>query len=254
MCPNLCLEIFVRFDRKIRDSILFTVLLCLKNLFFILFSKKSFSQESEDLIMKNFLPERKGNYLDIGSGFPVWGSNTYLFYRNGWRGTCIDALNRNIMISKLFRPSDLAVNALVGGKSGKYKFWEFDSYEYSTANENQANSVLKSSQYLNGEIRLVGIREITMVDINLYITSCNPLDAYLFSLDIEGFDLELLRSIDWTKFRPRVICVEDSGNLILDRVTEIHQLLLGFNYLRVGITPLSSIYVSKVYLNSLNTV
>jgi hypothetical protein len=78
------------------------------------------------------------------------------------------------------------------------------------------------------------------------------LDAFLFSLDIEGFDLELLRLIDWTKFRPRVICVEDSGDWILDRVTEIHLLLVGLNYLRVGITPLSSIYVSKLYLKSLD--
>jgi len=242
----------VRFDRKIRDSFLFTFLLCLKNLSFILFPKKSFSQESEDLIMKNFLPERKGNYLDIGSGLPIWGSNTYLFYKNGWRGTCIDALTRNIKISKFFRPSDLSVNALVGGKSEKSKFWEFDSYEYSTADENQAGLVLKSNRYLNGEIRLIGIREITMVDVNLFITPCDPLDAFLFSLDIEGFDLELLRLIDWTKFRPRVICVEDSGDWILDRVTEIHLLLVGLNYLRVGITPLSSIYVSKLYLKSLD--
>ena len=203
--------------------------------------------------MKNFLPEPKGNYLDIGSGLPVWGSNTYLFYKNGWRGTCIDALNRNIKISKLFRSADLLVNALVGGKSEKAKFWEFDSYEYSTANENQASLVMNSNRYLSGEIRLIGIRETKMVNINIFVTPCNPLDAFLFSLDIEGYDLELLRIIDWTKFRPRVICVEDSGGWILDRVSEIHKFLIGLDYMRVALTPLSSVYVAKVYLNSLNS-
>jgi hypothetical protein len=238
-------------NSRLRDSFLFTLYIYQKNIIFRLRPKSSFSQEAEDLMMRNYLPEESGSYLDVGSGLPIWGSNTYLFYRFGWRGICIDALDRNIQLTKRFRPGDVVTHALVGSKFGKVNFWEFDSYEYSTANEAQANLVMESEDYISGKIRLVSIKEMDLIDINSFLVECKPADPYLLSVDIEGFDLSVLQIIDWSKFRPRVICVEDSARLFLGRTSEIDDLISGLNYLRVGITPLSSVYVARDYLNSI---
>ena len=240
----------MRFNQEIRSSFIFVILLFFKNLYLRFFPKSSYSQESEDLIMRNWLPENSGIYFDIGSGLPIWGSNTYLFYRVGWRGTCIDALSTNIQLARRIRPADTSVHALVGDVSGQVKFWEFDSYEYSTAIESQANLIMQSDRFLTGEIRLVGIRELDMVNINSFLSSCSPNDASLLSLDIEGFDFSLLKIVDWSRFRPRVVCVEDSGSLSIERDTEIQEFLSELSYFRVATTPLSSIYVARDYLTT----
>lgn len=198
--------------------------------------------------MRNFLPEQSGSYLDIGSGMPVWGSNSYLFYKVGWRGTCIDALRQNVNFSKVLRPFDNSIKALVGAEFGVFDFWEFDSYEYSTSDKSKSIEIMNSQKFISGEIRLVKIRQIQMTSINSLLPSIRPSDPFFLSVDIEGFDYNLLRIVDWSDFRPRVICVEDSGNLDSGRQSEIHRFISSLHYFRVGITPLSSIYVSKDYL------
>ncbi len=235
---------------RVRQSGLFVVIIFMKNLIFRFNGKSSFSQEAEDLIMRNWLPENSGTYLDIGSGLPVWGSNSFLFYRVGWRGTCVDALHRNIFLAKLFRPSDKSILALVGGVSSRVKFWEFDSYEYSTAIESQAKKVMQSERFLSGEIRLVEIKELNMVDVDSFLVPCSPEDPFFLTVDIEGYDLNLLQLIDWSNFRPRVICVEDSDSLRDKRKSEIHLFISNLGYFRVAVTPLSSVYVAEDYLNA----
>jgi hypothetical protein len=133
--------------------------------------KASFSQEAEDIIMRNWLPENSGEFLDIGSGLPIWGSNSYLFYKLGWRGTCVDALGKNIKFAKMFRPGDRSIQALVGGATGKSQFWEFDSYEYSTADEDQARIVMQSARFTSGDVRLVKTSQFNMHTLAIPCTS-----------------------------------------------------------------------------------
>jgi hypothetical protein len=66
------------------------------------------STEGEDKILLNLIAmgmlPNKGKYLDVGCSTPIKGSNTFLLYVNGWRGTCIDC--RKIRRFKWFRPGD----------------------------------------------------------------------------------------------------------------------------------------------------
>lgn len=81
---------------KIKTSVAYTVYILNLNLLTSLRRSKSFkgfSQTGEDLLIAKFFPESDtGFYLDVGSGNPVIGSNTYFFYRQGWRGILIDQI------------------------------------------------------------------------------------------------------------------------------------------------------------------
>ena len=55
-------------------------------------SSRSYSQFGEDKVIRSFLPERFGNYLDIGAGHPVRKLNTFLLYKLGWHGTLIEPI------------------------------------------------------------------------------------------------------------------------------------------------------------------
>ena len=53
----------------------------------------TFSQEGEDLLINRILNNKsEGFFIDIGAHHPIRFSNTYFFYRKGWRGINVDAM------------------------------------------------------------------------------------------------------------------------------------------------------------------
>ncbi|HED37128.1 MAG TPA: FkbM family methyltransferase, partial [Ignavibacteria bacterium] len=89
----------------------------LKNRFFPIFYYTSYSQLGEDLIVNFILKNFKINkptYVDIGAHHPIYLSNTYLFYKKGSKGICIEPdpeLFRNI---KKKRGNDICLNIGIG--------------------------------------------------------------------------------------------------------------------------------------------
>ena len=51
------------------------------------YAQRSYAQEGEDLLLERILGKQgKGFYVDVGAHHPVRFSNTFLFYKRGWRG------------------------------------------------------------------------------------------------------------------------------------------------------------------------
>jgi hypothetical protein len=71
----------------------------------------------------------------------------------------------------------------------------------------------------------------------------------LVSLDVEGMDLEVLRSIDFSRHRPHVFCVETISYAQGDgsgvKNTDIHALMLENEYKLYADTYINSIYVAE---------
>jgi hypothetical protein len=54
---------------------------------------QSYSQEGEDMVLyRTFETVKEGFYVDVGAHHPDRFSNTYKFYKQGWRGINIDAM------------------------------------------------------------------------------------------------------------------------------------------------------------------
>jgi len=86
----------------------------------------SYSQCGEDsivasLISRDIAPEL---YLDIGCYHPITWSNTYHFYRRGWKGLCVDASDKYEKEWRVFRPQDKHTIAAII-PSDKYKVMKF---------------------------------------------------------------------------------------------------------------------------------
>ena len=208
---------------------------------------KYFSQTAEDVILQIYLPEKHGFYLDIGAGRPITGSNTFALYLRGWRGVCIDPISVNSRLQKIFRPKDEILNILISSQESEIDFWEFEPYEYSTASRAVADRVK-----LYPGIRLLSYSKKLVKPLSSIAPNLSPLEPGLLSVDVEGFDLEVLKSNDFMKFRPRVICVEEWEATLGDHLdSEIETLLIQNNYKRKAWTGLSSVYVEKSYLESM---
>jgi hypothetical protein len=70
--------------------------------------------------------------------------------------------------------------------------------------------------------------------LNKYVPKGKVID--LLSIDIEGLDLAILKSVDWKKYRPRYLVVEDLGD------TGVKEFLEEKRYRLVGLTGLSMIF------------
>ena len=209
-----------------------------------IFPDHYFGQTAEDVLLNNYLPEKRGTYVDIGAGRPISGSNTYGLYQRGWSGVCVDPISFNCKMLGYFRPKDRVLNILIGIEKNLIDFWEFEPYEYSTADKDVADRVITISG-----VRLLSKSQKKVLPLSEIVSHAGPLEPTLLSIDVEGYDLQVLKSNNWNKFRPRIICVEElSTTLNEDHTSEISMFLGGMNYQRKAWTGLSSIYVEKTYL------
>lgn len=176
------------------------------------FATLSYSQEGEDLILKRiFEGQKTGFYVDVGAHHPQRFSNTYLFYKMGWRGINIDAMPGSMEIFKEIRPNDVNLEIGVSDKKKKLKYYLF--------NESALNTFSKSEvEKKHGKGNYKVIDEIIIDTIPLsallrkHLNGNEQID--FLNIDVEGWDLEVLRSIDWSIHQPRIILVEELKNQI----------------------------------------
>jgi FkbM family methyltransferase len=166
----------------------------------------SYSQEGEDMVLKRiFDNQTNGFYIDIGAHHPKRFSNTYNFYLKGWKGINIDAMPRSMDLFNKIRPRDINLELGVGQNEEELNFYTF--------NEPALNSFSKELSETRDKAKdSYFIRDIIKVEVKpLY----KILDIYLINseidflnVDVEGFDLEVLKSNDWSKYRPKFVLVE----------------------------------------------
>jgi FkbM family methyltransferase len=165
----------------------------------------SYSQWGEDAVLSQYLHESKGNYIDIGSGHPILGNNTYFLYRRGWSGVLVDPILTNVKLSRRYRKRDTVFNNICSDISSPITFYEFNSYGYSTANEQRAESLVNDGLKIKEKYQVSSISLSSIIATNYQ--NSRELPA-LLSIDVEGLELEVLRSNNWSVYKPKVICIE----------------------------------------------
>jgi len=228
---------------KIRSSILGQIIILIKSYQLSLKANNFYSQNGEDIIIEKYLQEKKGFYLDIGSGDPVRGSNTFFLYKKGWAGILIDPLTRNIFSSKIIRRKDKIVQGLVGASNENYPFFEMYPYEHSTTNKEIVNDLIARRRAKL--VKKVHLNTFSVSELKLSINLDQP---SLLSVDCEGLDLEVIKTIDLKTIKFRVICAEDLDFNSVSKTSEINQYLNENGYEIVDRAGPSSIYVKSSWL------
>lgn len=195
------------------------------------YSNISYSQEGEDLIIECFLGAKKnGFYIDVGAHHPMRFSNTYKFYLKGWRGINIDATPGSMDLFNELRAEDINLEVAIANNREELNYYIFNEPALNTFSESEA---LKKDGVRNFKIlKKVEVSTDTLSNIlNYYLRRDQNID--FMTVDVEGLDLEVLNSNDWTKYRPNYILAEDlSKNKIADIPThsKIYQLLATEDY------------------------
>ena len=208
--------------------------------FLISHTKKYFSQSGEDKVLTMYLPESNGRYIDVGAGQPVRGSNTYYFYKQGWSGFLIDPLRFNQKLNHIFRKRDIKLESIIADQNEFLDFYEFYPGEYSTTVKKVADNLVERNIMLKNTYK---VRCLPLGSLDILM---KPTEPSLVSIDVEGMDLNVLKSNNWEKIVPRVICIEE--NPPIQSESEISNYLKTVGYKYMNSTGLSSVYVHEEYL------
>jgi hypothetical protein len=234
------LRILIR-KKIIKFRVLVRIRKIFTNFFPQYFYFRSYSQWGEDAVLSQFLHEKFGTYLDIGSGHPINGNNTYFLYQRGWRGILVDPIQRNYEATKKFRRKDIALHALVSEKTTKNKFWEFKNYSISTSEKDRAKKLIEDGHTLESSYFMESFSLARIFEQSASQFGESPI---LISIDVEEHELSVLKSNDWSKYFPRVICIEILNENLLD-ISEVHNFLFKRNYALRASVGNSQIFVLR---------
>ena len=162
-------------------------------------SRKLYSNWGIDLLVKDILKKKKrGIYIDVGCHHPLINNNTNILYKNGWRGINIDLDFNSIDMFNYFRPKDDNVISALSNKKGQADLYFFH-------NRAAKNTISKS--------RGKGAKSIKRIEVN---TLDNIIKNSKFkikhidflSIDVEGNELNVLKGLNFKKYKPIIISIE----------------------------------------------
>lgn len=190
----------------------------------------SFGRSGDDIQLMQLINQKTpGTYVDIGCWHPKEASNTYFFYLRNWKGICIDPNPELINLYKKIRPKDNFINAGIGSSNESLDYFMFKESSMNTFSEDFYEKYKAHSPLLKKvKIPLISLKEV--LDKNL--DKNDRLD--FFDIDVEGFDLEVLKTNDWEKYRPKIIIIESDIPLKEDLNSEIVHYLALQNYRLIG--------------------
>jgi len=205
---------------------------------------KSYSQEGEELILSRiFAGRRNGFYVDVGAHHPRRFSNTFSFYRAGWRGINIEPSPSAIAAFQRERKRDINLQVGVAEQPGTLRYHLFDEPALNTF-----DAALVKWRLANTPYRLIGTRDVPVERLDSLLRRHLPPGQAIdfMSVDVEGLDLQVLRSNDWEAFRPTCVLAEALGTTLEEVMrSEVFELMRGNRY-----RLFSKLYNTMVFMNA----
>lgn len=163
----------------------------------------SYAQNCEDVLLWRALGQIKnGFYIDVGANDPVDHSVTKAFYDAGWSGINIEPLPalHESFVSQRPRDTNLAVAA--GASDGILTLFDVPSVNGWASPERAVADAHRASGYQVAELT-VPVRTLASICAN-YVKG----DIHFLKVDVEGFEGEVLRGMDFERWRPWVLVIE----------------------------------------------
>ena len=210
--------------------------------------KRSVAQQGEDLILDRILTRILGwdlgqrrTYVDIGAFHPIDHSVTYLLYLRGWEGVVFDPSFTTMKLFKEWRPKDQFVRAVVGDVDGI----DVDFYvpKHAVSDLSLINTKYPSNK---DDFRVETHRQVEVTE-ELKRQGIENIDV--LNIDVEGAELEILKTFDFQRFSPSVIALEIHGNNIEKCLeTEEARIILNKGYRAVGCAVITFFFVKEDHI------
>ena len=189
-----------------------------------------FHPTEEQRLVQDFFKAGVGIFVDVGANDPIVDSQSFHLEKLGWTGILVEPLPE--YAERLRRERKAKVYEVACGGPDKH------GHRIPLKVAGAFSSV--TSELMVPEHKVEKIIEVKMVTLDSIFTDAGIKTIDLLSVDVEGYELEVLRGIDFNVFRPRLILLEDHVIGL-----EKHRFMLTKDYKLVRRTGLNSWYVPK---------
>jgi len=208
------------------------------------FYRRSYAQSGEDVILDyllNWIGVAKPSYLDIGAHHPKHLSNTFFFYQKGCHGVVVEPDPILYALIKKVRNRDICLHCGVGGEDQEdAEFYVMNPQTLNTFSRKEMEEFVASGKY-----SLQETLRIPMLSVNTIIERYFDSAPDILSLDVEGLDWQILQSLDFTRFRPRTVCVETVTHIQQTKIQEILDWMCDRGYTVYADTFINTIFVER---------
>ena len=214
----------------------------------------SHAQAGEDLVLwqiaAGVLGIKHPTYMDIGAHHPVANNNTFLFYERGSRGVLVEPNPALHDMLTAVRPGDTLLRAGIGPTAQSTA----DYYIIGGSSDGQSNTfsrdeAMQLAERSGGRYSIEKVIKIPLLNINDVMREHWNAAPNVLSIDTEGYDLPILRSLDFKRFRPDVIVAETQEILARRLEVEILQFMA-----RQGYEVRGGSFVNTVFVDRRHTV
>lgn len=165
---------------------------------------RSYAQNHEDVLLSRAFPSGlTGFYVDIGANDPVENSVTKHFYDKGWFGINVEPAQGPFERLVAARPRDICLNVGVSDEPGELSFYELPAEAVGGSTFSAEQAEWHHDHGLPADTRLVEVRTLASI-CEEYVTG--TID--FMSVDVEGYEANVLAGGDWERWRPRIVLVE----------------------------------------------
>ncbi|MGM0519945.1 MAG: FkbM family methyltransferase [Campylobacterota bacterium] len=211
---------------------------------------RSYSQEGEDMVLKRiFGLKDKGFFVDIGSHHPKRFSNTYLFYKHGWRGINIDAMPGTKRLFDKYRPHDINIECAISDEPKDITYYQFTDHAFNTIDKEVAE--YRVENYSTELIGTVEMKTRTLDEIyKEYLP--NNIEITFLSIDIEGVDISVLKTNNFNNHRPKAILLEVLENRNIESILNNESIVLWLKnkgYIFTSKTVNTLFFIEETYFN-----
>ncbi|WP_165000260.1 FkbM family methyltransferase, partial [Anaerophilus nitritogenes] len=221
------------------------------------FDKNSYAQSGEDTILAYIfyvlgIKNEDITYLDLGANHAKEISNTYYFYKKGAKGVLVEANPELIQELKYYRYKDIILNNAVSTQGdSEIDFYVLSGDGLSTVSYEAALEFCK----VNPNIKIMNEYKIKTISVTEIIDQYFGKAPTFISIDIEGLELEILKDIDFMKYRPLVIIVETIEYrpylAINIKTNEVADYLKTKGYVEYAFTGINSIFIDSEYMKKI---
>lgn len=209
---------------------------------------KYYSQYKQDEFIDKVLFNKKKNgfFIEIGAHDGVSYSNTLFFekYRN-WGGVCIEP-NPTVFEKLAKNRKSINLNVCIGDSNDIVKFTQIVGYAemlsgVSNKYDTRHLERIKDDVSLNGgEIKSIDIQMICLESIS----QINDRVIDFISIDTEGSEFDIVKSIDFKKISVRVLIIENNYN-----DENLEHFLYNKNFILIATLATDEVYIRKNDIN-----
>jgi FkbM family methyltransferase len=212
--------------------------------------KPSFSQLGEDRILDflfQSLKIKNPTYLDIGANHPVNGNNSYFFYHRGSKGVCVEPDPALYAQIKQVRKRDICINAGIGISENTLSDFYIFPEPYTGWNTFSKDEAEHRKENWHPYDRVI---KMPLQNINDILEKNFKATPDFISIDVEGLDFDILKSMDFNKHKPKVFLIETLHYFNEKNKADKQQHIIDFVCSK-GYSVYADTYVNTIFL--LNT-